>query len=150
VLALGRRGSPRKLGAEGESLAKVVYQLEDPADYRGQRVLVVGAGDSAVEAAISIADEPGTDVTLSCRGDGFPRAKPLNRQKIEQCEQDGRVRVLRKSQVECVDQASVSLSWPEGGERFGNDAILVCIGGELPTGFLHAIGLKTEVRYGEP
>jgi thioredoxin reductase/Pyruvate/2-oxoacid:ferredoxin oxidoreductase delta subunit len=150
VLALGRRGSPRKLGAEGEALAKVVYQLEDPADYRGQRVLVVGAGDSAVEAALSIADEPGTDVTLSCRGDGFPRAKPLNRQKIEQCEQDGRVRVLRKSKVECVEEASVSLSWPEGGERFGNDAILVCIGGELPAGFLHAIGLKTEVRHGEP
>jgi thioredoxin reductase len=150
VLALGRRGSPRKLGAEGETLAKVVYQIEDPADYRGQRVLVVGAGDSAVEAAISIAAEPGTDVTLSCRGDGFPRAKPLNRQKIEQCERDGRVRVLRKTQVECVEQASVSVSGPDGRERFGNDAILVCIGGELPTGFLHAIGLKTETRHGEP
>jgi thioredoxin reductase len=150
VLALGRRGSPRKLGAEGEALAKVVYQLEDPADYRGQRVLVVGAGDSAVEAAISIADEPGADVTLSCRGDDFARAKPPNRKRIEQYEREGRVRVLRKSQVERVDEASVSVSGPEGPERFGNDAILVSIGGELPTSFLHAIGLKTEMRYGEP
>jgi thioredoxin reductase/Pyruvate/2-oxoacid:ferredoxin oxidoreductase delta subunit len=150
VLALGRRGSPRKLGAEGEALAKVIYQLEDPADYRGQRVLVVGAGDSAVEAAISISDEPGSDVTLSCRGDGFSRAKPRNRQKIEQYERAGRVRVLRKSQVERVDEASVSVCSPDGHEHFGNDAVLVCIGGELPTGFLHAIGLKTEMCYGEP
>jgi thioredoxin reductase (NADPH) len=150
VLALGRRGSPRKLGAEGEAHAKVIYQLEDPADYRGQRVLVVGAGDSAVEAAISIADEPGANATLSCRGDGFPHAKPPNRKKIELYERDGRVRVLRKSQVGHIDEASVSVSGPEGRERFGNDAILVCIGGELPTGFLHAIGLKTEMRHGEP
>jgi len=150
VLALGRRGSPRKLGVPGEDLAKVVYQLGDPADYRGQRMLVVGAGDSAIEAAISIADAPGTQVTLSCRGDGFPRAKPRNRSQIEQYERNGRVRVLRKSQVECIDEKDVSLFGPEGHERFGNDAVLVCIGGELPTDFLRAMGLKTEVRHGEP
>jgi len=150
VLALGRRGSPRKLGAKGEDLAKVVYQVEDPMDYRGRRVLVVGAGDSAIEAATSIADAPGADVTLSCRGDGFPRAKPRNRSEIERYERDGKVRVCRKSQVECVDEASVSLSGPDGNERFGNDAVVVCIGGALPTDFLRAIGLKTETRYGEP
>ena len=62
----------------------------------------------------------------------------------------GRVRVLRKSQVECIEEKGVSLSGPEGNERFGNDAVLVCIGGELPTDFLRATGLKTEVRHGEP
>jgi thioredoxin reductase (NADPH) len=149
VLAIGRRGSPRKLGCEGESLPKVVYLLEDPADHQGSRVLVVGAGDSALEAAITLSDEAGTQVTLSCRGDAFPRAKPLNRSKLEEREQDGRIRVLRKSAVEQVDADSVVVRMPEGSERIGNDAIIVCIGGELPFGFLHAVGVDTEMKHGE-
>ena len=150
VLAIGRRGSPRRLGAEGESLPKVVYLLEDPAEHRGAHALVVGAGDSALEAAIVLADEPGTEVTLSCRGDGFPRAKPPNRAKLEERERRGRIRVLRKSTVERVETDSVTLSTPEGSERIRNDAVFVCIGGELPFGFLREVGVETEMKHGEP
>jgi thioredoxin reductase/Pyruvate/2-oxoacid:ferredoxin oxidoreductase delta subunit len=150
VLAIGRRGSPRRLGAEGENLPKVVYLLEDPADHRGSRVLVVGAGDSAVEAAVTLSDEPGTQVTLSCRGDSFPRAKPLNRKKLEEREQDGRIRVMRKSTVEKVEADTAIVRSPEGAERIGNDAVIVCIGGELPFGFLREVGVRTEMKHGEP
>jgi thioredoxin reductase len=150
VLAIGRRGSPRRLGVEGEGLPKVAYQIEDPADYAGQRVLVVGAGDSALEAATAIARQPGACVTLSCRGDGFPRAKPPNRERALAAERSRRLRVLRSSSVERVEAASVTIASPQGREQLPNDAVIVCIGGELPTRFLHQVGVATEVRHGEP
>ncbi len=74
LLAIGRRGTPRKLGVSGEELPKVVYRLIDPAQYAGQKVLVVGGGDSALEAALSIAAEKNTEVTLSYRSEAFGRA----------------------------------------------------------------------------
>jgi thioredoxin reductase len=150
VLAIGRRGSPRRLGCEGEALPKVVYLLEDPADHRGSRVLIVGAGDSALEAAITLSDEPGTQVTLVCRGDAFPRAKPLNRSKLDEREQNGSIRVMRKAAVERVEADTAVVRTPDGSERLGNDAIIVCIGGELPFGFLHEVGVQTEMKHGEP
>jgi thioredoxin reductase (NADPH) len=150
LLALGRRGSPRRLGVDGEALPKVVYSLEDPADHRDSHVLVVGAGDSALEAAIAISDEPGTTVTLSCRGDAFARAKPPNRTKIAERENDGRVRVVRKSGAELVDAESAVLRTPDGSERIRNDAIIVCIGGELPFEFLRGVGVETEMKHGAP
>ncbi len=75
LLAIGRRGTPRKLNVPGEEHTKVVYRLIDPEQYSGKHVLVVGGGDSALEAATTIADEPGTTVTLSYRGGAFSRAK---------------------------------------------------------------------------
>jgi thioredoxin reductase (NADPH) len=150
VLAIGRRGSPRRLGVPGESLSKVVYLLEDPEDHRGSRVLVVGAGDSALEAAISLSDVPGTKVTLSCRGDAFPRAKAQNRAKLEEREKGRRIQVVRKSSVEKVDADSVILQTPDRRGRIGNDAVIVCVGGELPFGFLRDVGVETEMKHGEP
>jgi thioredoxin reductase/NAD-dependent dihydropyrimidine dehydrogenase PreA subunit len=149
VLAIGRRGSPRKLGVEGEDDPKVAYQVEDPADFAGRRVLVVGAGDSAIEAATSIAEQPGSQVTLSCRGDGFPRAKPPNRERVLELERSRRLRVARSSRVESVGE-DVVLAGPEGREVLAKDAVIVCIGGELPSRFLAQVGVETEVRHGEP
>jgi len=150
VLAIGRRGTPRRLGAPGEELPKVAYMLEDAEDLRGRRVLVVGAGDSALEAAVALAEQPGTEVTLSCRGDSFARAKPPNRARIDECERSGRVRVLRRSTVERIDAASVLLSTAEGPEQVANDAVFVCAGGELPFGFLREVGIELETLHGEP
>jgi thioredoxin reductase len=83
LLAIGRRGTPRKLEVSGEELPKVVYRLIDPEQYAGQHVLVVGGGDSALEAAVSIAEQPDARVTLSYRGDAFSRAKQKNRERVE-------------------------------------------------------------------
>lgn len=150
VLAIGRRGTPRRLGAPGEELPKVTYLLEDPEELRGRDVLVVGAGDSALEAAIALADQPDTGVTLSCRGDSFGRAKPPNRAKIDECERSGRIRVIRNSTVHSIAPDEVVLATPEGEERFANDAVFVCAGGELPFGFLREIGVELEMMHGEP
>ena len=82
LLAIGRRGTPRKLGVPGEEQSKVVYRLIDPAQYRNQRVLVVGGGDSALEAAVSIAEEQGTTVSISYRSEAFSRAKEIGRAHV--------------------------------------------------------------------
>lgn len=148
LLAIGRRGTPRKLGVPGEELPKVVYRVIDPGQYRGQRVLVVGGGDSALEAAASIADEPDTTVTLSYRSEAFVRAKEKNRKKIEEAEAAGRLRVLLSSNVKKIDKSSVCIE--QGGtlHKLDNDAVIVSAGGVLPTAFLKQIGITVETKYG--
>jgi thioredoxin reductase (NADPH) len=145
LLALGRRGTPRKLGVPGEDLPKVVYRLLDAEQYRGRRVLVVGGGDSALEAALAVAEEPGTKVTLSYRGKGFDRVKPKNRERLSANQQ---VRVLLESNVMQITPDAVQL---EQGSRKGmlrNDDVLVCAGGELPTPILKSLGIQIETHYG--
>lgn len=148
LLAIGRRGTPRTLGVPGEESTKVVYRLIDPEQYRGQHVLVVGGGDSALEAACAIADEPGATVTLSYRGDGFARAKQKNRERIQQAQEAGRMAVLLGSEVIRIDARQVEIDHLQQRSQLPNDAILVCAGGILPTPFLKSIGIEVETKFG--
>jgi thioredoxin reductase len=150
LLALGRRGTPRRLGVPGEDLPKVVYRLTDPAQYAGCRVCVVGGGDSALEAALALAAERDTDVTLSYRAAAFARAKPKNRAAFDQAVEDGRVRLLLESSIVEIRADAVVLE--QRGERIGlaNDAIVVCAGGVLPTPFLKQVGIDVQTKYGTP
>lgn len=149
LLCIGRRGTPRRLGVPGEESEKVVYRLIDPEQYRGQRVLVVGGGDSALEAAISLGEQPGTGVTLSYRGDGFSRAKPKNREKLQAAADAGAVSVSLGSTVSEVCASHVKLDSSEGSVELENDSVIVCAGGILPTGFLRSIGVEVETKHGE-
>jgi thioredoxin reductase (NADPH) len=148
LLAIGRRGTPRKLGVPGEDSPKVVYRLIDAEQYAGQRVLVVGGGDSALEAATSIAEQPDTEVTLSYRAEAFSRAKEKNRYKVEQAEAAGRLKVIFKSNVTEIAHQQVTLE--QAGKRIivPNDAVIVSAGGVLPTPFLQKIGIEVETKYG--
>jgi thioredoxin reductase len=148
LLAIGRRGTPRKLGVPGENLPKVVYRLIDPEQYRNMHVLVVGGGDSALEAACSIADEPGTTVILSYRSDAFGRGKQKNRDRLKMLEDRGRIRVMLKSNVKNIEKDSVSIEHEGKVAHYRNDAIIVCAGGILPTPFLKEIGIMVETKYG--
>lgn len=148
LLAIGRRGTPRKLEVAGETLPKVVYRLIDPEQYKGQDVLVVGGGDSALEAAASLVEMPGTLVSLSYRGDAFGRAKQKNRERVRAAQAAGRLRVYLKSAVVAIDQDAVTLEHDEERKVLRNDAIIVCAGGILPTGFLKEIGVAVDTKYG--
>jgi thioredoxin reductase (NADPH) len=148
LLAIGRRGTPRQLGVPGEDLPKVVYRLIDPQQYRGQHVLVVGGGDSALEAAASIAAEPGTTVTLSNRSEGFSRAKLKNRERVEAARKSGRLAVLMQSDVRRIGTNDIELAQDGKQMAIRNDAVIVCAGGILPTPFLKSIGIEVETKYG--
>ena len=148
LLAIGRRGTPRMLGVEGENNKKVVYQLIDPEQYKGMHVLVVGGGDSALEAATSIAEQPGTTVTLSYRSEAFGRAKPKNRQKLDALSASGRLQVMLKSQIKSITEKTIDISFNGANQTLSNDAVIVCAGGILPTAFLQSIGIDMETKYG--
>jgi thioredoxin reductase len=148
LLAIGRRGTPRKLGVPGEDLEKVVYRLIDPEQYRGRHVLVVGGGDSALEAATSIAAEQGSTVTLSYREKAFTRAKEKNRRKVEEASAKKRLQVLYGSKVRVVHKKSVEVEQNGQVVHIANDAVIVCAGGILPTPFLKEIGIEVETKHG--
>lgn len=148
LLAIGRRGTPRKLGVSGEDLPKVVYRLIDPEQYRNMHVLVVGGGDSALEAACSIAEESGTTVTLSYRSEAFGRSKQKNRDRLQALESRGKLKVMLKSGVKSVTKETVSIEYQGQIIELPNDAIIVCAGGILPTPFLKEIGIIVEAKFG--
>jgi len=149
LLAIGRRGTPRKLGVAGEEQNKVVYRLIDPQQYIDHHVLVVGGGDSALEAAVSIAEQPGTDVTLSYRSEAFSRAKEKNRIKVADAEKQGRLRVIMQSNVKRIEEHKVTIT-TVGDEDvvLDNDAVIVCAGGILPTAFLKDTGINVDTKFG--
>lgn len=148
LLAIGRRGTPRKLGVPGEESNKVVYQLKDPEQYVNQQVTVVGGGDSAVEAAMSIAEQPGTQVILSYRGDAFSRIKPANRKKLAIISEQSNFQLMLNSNVVKITESTITIESNGKQQSFPNDGIIVAAGGILPTGFLQRIGIKTETKYG--
>ena len=148
LLAIGRRGTPRKLGVPGEELPKVVYRLIDPEQYKNMHVLVVGGGDSALEAAMAIAEQPGTTVTLSYRSEAFGRGKPKNRDRLKEMSDQGKLNVRMKSTVKNIEEAQLTLD--HNGELIDipNDGIIVCAGGILPTPFLKEIGVMVDTKFG--
>jgi thioredoxin reductase (NADPH) len=149
LLAIGRRGTPRKLNVPGEESSKVVYRLIDPEQYKGQRVLVVGGGDSALEAAVAIAEQKGSKVTLSYRSEAFSRVKEKNRSAVQAAEQKGRLRVMLKSSPTEIKPDRVTLKLDDKSVDIHNDAVIVCAGGELPTPLLKKIGVMFETKHGE-
>ena len=150
LLAIGRRGSPRTLGVPGENLPKVVYQLIDDEQYRGQHVLIVGGGDSALEAAVRLAAQIGTTVTMSYRGDHFARARMSNREKVENLARNGDIRLMMPSKPRRVTTETVEIEVNGEIATLRNDSVIICAGGILPAEFLKHAGIAMETKYGTP
>ena len=148
LLSMGRRGTPRKLDVPGEESAKVMYRLVDPAQFKGQAVLVVGGGDSALEAAIALSKEENTDVILSYRSAAFSRVKQKNRMLLEQQQKAGRLRVMLNSKVEQIRDQDVDIEYEGKSQQYRNDAVIVCAGGLLPTPLLQKIGIRFDTKFG--
>lgn len=151
VLAIGRRGMPRKLGVPGEESTHVVYSLREPEAYRDDRVLVVGGGDSAIEAALTLARQPGNEVRLAYRGRSFSRIKPANHERITEASSRGEVEILWEAAPVEIGPDSVRLRRLEGETvAVPADQVFVFIGGELPTSFLKSCGVEIETHFGRP
>ena len=148
LLAIGRRGSPRKLGIPGEGLQNVAYRLLEPENVTDKKVIVVGGGDSAIEAALSLIDH--NKVILSYRGEAFSRLKPKNREKIDAAERDGKIQVRLLSNLVKIepDRVMMTLEKDAAPVAVANDLVYIFAGGELPTEFLKKAGVEISKRHG--
>ncbi len=149
LLAIGRRGTPQRLNVPGEELSKVVYRLIDPEQFNNRRVLVIGGGDSALEAAATLAEETNAVVDLSYRGPVFQRAKRKNRSRVQAATDAGRLRVHLELSPTVILPDRVQLSGRSGPVMLGNDNVIICAGGILPSAFLKSLGIHTITKHGE-
>lgn len=151
ILALGRRGSPRKLEVEGEELEKVSYRVIEPEEHKGRHVLVVGGGNSAVETAVILSDYGGcASVSISYRRERFARARAENMQRIENAIRTGRVRGYMNSEVRSIGEQTVRLVHRDGREeQVENDAVVVQAGGTDPGELLASLGIALTTKYGD-
>jgi putative YpdA family bacillithiol system oxidoreductase len=142
VLAMGRGGTPRKLGVKGEELPKVMYRLLEADHYVNKNILVVGGGDSAVEAAMGLALQKGNRVTLSYRGDSFARIKERNAQRLHNSLGSGKLRVVFNSVPVEITAESVTLEVAGARQELPNDFVWIFAGGVAPNDFLKKIGIE--------
>lgn len=150
ILALGVRGSPRKLGLPNEDLSKVAYNLIDPFQYRNQNIAVVGAGNAGVEAAQYLArDELQNKVRLLVRGAALDRCNEENMRIIKELEARGRVKIQYQTSVAEIEKAHLLLKTPEGPVKIANDYLFVFAGAEMPFKFLMSLGIKIDKKFGE-
>ncbi len=142
VLALGRRGTPRRLNVPGEDLSKVAYKLIDAEAYEGRRVMVVGGGDSAVEAAMGLAHQKGCKVSISYRKPDFMRIKQRNADRIQPLIADGTIEFYGATTVSSIQEDKVVVEGPNNATIVPNDDVFILAGGIPPFGFLRELGVK--------
>ena len=147
LIAIGRRGSPRKLNIPGEELEKVAYRLLEPEHIHSKNVIVVGGGDSAIESAMLLADQ--NNVILSYRSEAFKRIKPRNQERIQAAIDHGLIDVQFSTNLVSIHDNDVVIKYPAGEEkRIQNDLVYIFAGGELPTQFLQKVGIEIAKRFG--
>lgn len=141
VLALGKAGEPRKLGVKGEELPKVMYRLIEADHYINKKILVVGGGDSAVEAAMGLASQSGNQVTVTYRSERFSRIKERNAKRIDEFARSGKLKVLFNSNPVEFTPESVILDVNGSRQEIPNDFVWIFAGGTPPNAFLKKIGV---------
>jgi len=148
LIAIGRRGTPRKLGVPGENSPKVAYRLIESERIKDKKVIVVGGGDSAIESAMLLMEQ--NDVILSYRKDKFSRIKPKNRDKINEAIESGKIQAAFNSNLLEIKEDKVMLNYSDTGDtiEIDNDLVYIFAGGELPTGFLKNAGVEIAKRFG--
>jgi thioredoxin reductase (NADPH) len=148
LIAIGRRGTPRKLGVPGEGSPKVAYRLIESERIKDKKVIVVGGGDSAIESAMLLMEQ--NDVILSYRKDKFSRIKPKNREKINEAIESGKIHAAFNSNLVEIKDDKVMLNYSDTGETIevDNDLVYIFAGGELPTEFLQNAGIEITKRFG--
>lgn len=149
LLAIGRRGTPRKLNVPGEEKEKVAYRLLEPEIILGKNILVVGGGDSAIESALLLAGH--NHVTLSYRNEVFSRIKPKNRLALNKAIEEGKLEIRLNSNVVKIEDDYIILDTGGDGTtaRLKNDLVFIFAGGEMPAQLLEKAGIRITRRFGE-
>jgi thioredoxin reductase len=149
LLAIGRRGTPRKLNIPGEMKEKVAYRLLEPELINGKDVVIVGGGDSAIESALLLAET--NNVTLSYRNEVFNRIKPANTLALNIAIEDKKLDVRLNTNLTSIEDDHVFIKVGKDGEslRLKNDLVYIFAGGELPTQFLEKAGIMISKKFGE-
>ena len=151
IIAIGRRGIPRKLGVPGEDAGNVAYSLRDPEHFTNNKITVVGGGDSAVEAALALADQPGNNVAISYRKANFSRCKAANQDRIRDAIDNGAITPLLETNLKEISSDQISYVDATGNlHSRDNEFVFVFIGGELPTPFLKSFGVEIDTKFGTP
>ena len=148
IIAIGRRGSPRKLGIPGEDTEKVAYRLLEPEFIENKNIIVVGGGDSAMEAAMLLMEQ--NTVHLLVRSDNFTRSKPKNREKMQQAIAENKLEVVFNSSLVAINEENCifEIQGDEEGVQIKNDLVYIFAGGLLPTAFLEKAGVEVTKRFG--
>ncbi|MFA5327851.1 MAG: NAD(P)-binding domain-containing protein [Prolixibacteraceae bacterium] len=149
LLAIGRRGTPRKLNIPGEISTKVAYRLLEPELIENKKIVIVGGGDSAIESALLLAEQ--NQVTLSYRGETFGRIKLGNSLKIKEAMAQNLVDVRFNTNLTAIEENHVKIADSISGEisELENDQVYIFAGGELPTQFLEKVGIRITRKFGE-
>jgi thioredoxin reductase len=149
LLAIGRRGTPRKLNIPGEMKEKVAYRLLEPEIISGKDIMVVGGGDSAIESALLLADE--NNVTISYRNEVFNRLKPANTEALNKAIAAKRLEVMFSTNLISIEDDTVTITFGKNGgsRKLRNDLVYIFAGGELPTQFLEKAGITVTKKFGE-
>ncbi len=149
LLAIGRRGTPRKLDVAGEMQEKVAYRLLEPEEISRKEIVVVGGGDSAIESALLLSDK--NHVILAYRGNAFSRIKPRNNERIVKAAQEGKPEIRFNTTVTEIGKTDITLLNSDTGEAvtIPNDLVYIFAGGELPTQFLMKAGIKITKKFGD-
>jgi len=142
ILALGRRGTPRKLNIPGEEQPKVMYKLLDAETYQKEDLLIVGGGDSAIEAAMGLARQPGNRVTISYRKSKFFRIKTRNEQLIDKMIEEDQIQVIFDSEITKIGHTSVTILKDQKEISLPNSYVFIFAGGEPPFPLMHKIGIR--------
>jgi putative YpdA family bacillithiol system oxidoreductase len=150
ILATGVRGTPRKLNVPGENLPKVTYNLLDPDQYQKQDVAIVGGGNSALEAAVQLAQPKLRNrVSLIVRSRQFNRANQENIDNVNALALHGQIWIIFESKIRSIHQNHIIVDHGGSAIKMNNKFVFIFAGSEVPTAFLASLGIKVDKKFGE-
>jgi len=143
VLAIGTQGNPNRLRCPGNDLPHIIYQVDDPEDFKDRHITVVGSGDAGIENALGVAEEALENrVTILNRSKDFARAKAKNVSDLMEAGENGAINIRTETQPKLVEEGWLTLETPTGDEKIQCDLIVARLGSVAPRAFVESMGIE--------